>query len=56
MADRVELYTSKFETTMTIKTAKLAIIASAQKGSVEDVNEAMNLLAAKLRELDEEKK
>lgn len=56
MPERIELYTSKFETTMQIKSAKLAIIASAQKGSVEDVNEAMNLLAAKLREMDEEKK
>lgn len=53
--ERIELYTCKLETAIKLKSAKMSIIVSVQRGSVEDVNEAMNTIVAKLRELDEEK-
>lgn len=52
---RIELYTTKFDTTISYKSAKLAIIASATRGKVEDVNEVMNILVTHLREIDEVK-
>lgn len=49
----IELYTSKLEITITHKTAKLAVVISATRGTVEDVNEAMNEAVKVVRSLDQ---
>ena len=49
--DYLELYTCKFEAQLPFKSAQLSVVVSAQKGTVEDVNEGMNVLAVLLRGL-----
>ena len=45
----VEVYTSKLDMTVTSGTATLAIVVSATRGSVEDVNKAMQKAVDTLR-------